>query len=400
MHLFHNHHHDLNGSYLHLFRLHGMWGMYLNQLFRRISSTMIGLFIPIYLYENLGSYDYLFLYYLMIHSWSLVWISVVASVMRSWGSDFALILGSVFRAVCVFLMPLIQIDPRWIFVVALFNGMTLAFDWFPYHYSVASLSLRKKDFGKSSSYISIMEKLAGAIGPVVGALVITYLNYNWLYFFSAAVLFLAAFAPLFDSFNNKKMHFNWSEIFQRFKDPGILKHVVAHGFHVFDINAYVIIWPLILIGGFGTVMKTGIFQSTTLVLSTFILFWLSKHLDKGNYWVMKIGSAFSSLHWLMRYMFGSPFGLAVSEIFYSLGQVMLWTPFISIVYEKGSKGYKMEFFFVRQVLRMVLGILVVMLLWVVFKLVNSISVMLLVFSGIMLGTAFITKLFVNSNNNS
>lgn len=391
MHLFNFHHYHLHD--LHLFRLHGMKGMYLNHLFRRIATTMIGLYIPIYIYNNFNSYDYVFGYYLMVSFWAMIMMFVMVWVIRRVGVDKTLVLGGIFRAMCIFLFPWMEVSLVWFFVVAFFNGLTLAFVWVPYHYTVTSLSLKTKSFGSNTSYISIIEKLAGAAGPIIGGVIITYLGYEWLYSVSSVVLFFSAMAPLMDDFNKFKMHFRWKEIRARFKDKGIGKHIFAHGLHVFDINSYAIIWPLILFAGFGTVMKSGIFQSGTLLLSIVVLFWLSKYLDKGKYGVMKFGSTLSSVHWWLRYFINTPLGLAGAEVINGLGQVMLWTPFSALVYKKGSKGYKLEFFVVRQFIRAAWSIIIVSLLWLVFKLVSSLEVMMLVFGIIMVGTMLISKLF-------
>ena len=354
---------------------------------------MVGLFLPIYLYQNLPSINYLFLFYVLVYAWALIWLQFVVFWMRVFGADLTLVLASLCRAVSMFIAPFVVDDPRWIFGLALFFGMTIAFDWLPYHYTVTALSQKKRDFGKKSSYITIMEKLAGAVGPILGALLITYWGYAWLYGVSAVMLLFSALAPLLDEFDHDHMHFKWSEIAARFQDPGIKKHLLSHGLSVFDITSYTIVWPLILIGGFGTVMKSGMFQSFTLVIALIILMWMSRYLDKGNYGVMKIGSILGSMHWWVRFLFRSPFGLAVAEVLNSLGQVMLWTPFASLIYQKGVEGYKMEFFYVRQLIRLFLSTISVLFLWIVFNLVPSLEFMMLVFGFVMLGTVGILGMF-------
>ncbi len=392
MHLHHSNY-DLHHPHTHLIRLHGLWGMYWNMIFRRLSSSMVGLFIPIYIYEKFNSFDHIFYYYFLAYLVGFIFVYPSAKNLRKIGVNWGLFIGSLFRIILTLFLFASRYNPYIIYASAFFYGLTLSFDWIPYHYVIISLSQKKGDFGKNNSIMEIFVKLSSATGPLLGGLIITQFGFSWLYVIGSIILMFAGLAPFFDDFDKRGMHLKFIEIEHKLKDPGILKHIVGHTLNLFELNTYTIVWPMILFASFGSVTKSGGFQSIMLLISVILLWWLKDNLDKGKFGIMKLGSASASIHWLVRALWNNPIGFLISEMFYNFEQLALWVPFGTLVYSIASHTYKLEFLLIRALIRFGAGALIVVFLYLIYKIFNSIYGVLYFSSVIMLSSFFIESLF-------
>lgn len=355
--------------------LHGLWGVYLTEFFRRIATSLIGLYIPVYIWQEMNGVVYIPIYFL-IYSFSALSMEYFgARVIRKIGVDFGMFLGSLFRGGFIVLLIFAK-DHHFLFVVsAFFFGIAQPFDWLPYHYVVAKVSKKIKLLGKAASCSIIVTQFAGAIGPVVGGLLIFNFGYSVLYTVAGSFLILAAVMPFLDDFKKSGMHVNVGDVFVSFKDKGILKHFFTYGIRTFDAWVYVIIWPIFLYTVVGSIEGSGILQTLSLVVALAVTFLTGRFVDKNNFKMMKPGSILVSLSWWARVFLKSNFGLFIVNMLYNVGLTILWTPHDALVYSRCVKKYTMEFIMIREII------------WYITSIFNvsMIIVMLMVFDDLYIG---------------
>lgn len=392
MHWPYYHHH----LHLEQYRLHGLWGTYLCHLFRRTADSLVGLFIPIYIYELTGSFHVVFIFYLTFSLAALGFTLPGGKVIRRLGIDKSLALGSILRIGYILLLALSQTHHLILYPAAILLGLLMSFYWIPYRYSIAFLSQKQHDFGKANSYGMMMGRIAQAIGPMIGGILITLWGYYSLYAVAAVFMALSAVVPFLDDYNRVGMHFNKEEIGDTFFKCKIVKYLFAYGLQRFDVYMFLIVWPIVLVTTMGTVFKSGMLQSLSLLVSLGVLFWLSRFIDKKGYVTIKWGAGLSSFQWLLRFLFLNPITFAVAEVINQLGIILIWTPFDSLISAKGAQHYRLEFFIVRQMLHFSTAVVIVLGLWLVYSLVDSIEFLFVIASVVMATAYFLPKVFART----
>jgi fucose permease len=132
---------------------------------------MVGLFVPIFIWDKTDSIHWIFAYYLFFRFVGLIFSYPAALFMRKFGVDKTLMVGSILRIGHILSFILVTTNNNYLFLSAGFWGMTVVFDWIPFHYTISALAKEGSKFGKSSSVIDLIAKLGGAIGPFIGDII-------------------------------------------------------------------------------------------------------------------------------------------------------------------------------------------------------------------------------------
>ena len=269
--------------------LHGLWGIYLGDLFRRIATNLVGLFIPIYIWQQTGKLIYVPLYYLIYSVSGMIFNYPGALLIKRLGTDWSIALGTCFRALFIFLLIFAQHNYLYFWLSALCFGLAQPFDWLPYYYVIAKLSRQKKLFGKAAGASVIVAQVGTALGPVIGGIIIETLGFNVLYVVSGSLLVLAALLPFLDEFDASGMHVSGKELIERFQDEGIRKHLFANGLHMFDLMASTVIWPIFLYTAVKSFESSGVLQTLSLLVTVIVSFIVGKQVDKQDFKLMNVG---------------------------------------------------------------------------------------------------------------
>src|SRR4030042_3164423 len=131
-------HHQVWLKCLYKLRLKNLWGIYLHACFRNLGMSLIGIFIPIYVYQLTGSFLWVFLFYLIYHASDVLTAPLAGWFMRRFGVDKTAIVGTFLRVLFLYLMILAKDQPDLLNPAAIIWGMTIPFAWLPYHYTIVA----------------------------------------------------------------------------------------------------------------------------------------------------------------------------------------------------------------------------------------------------------------------
>ena len=318
MFLFHRHHRQRSHLYLSL-HLHGMWGVYLNEFFRRIATSLIGLFVPIYILDVTGDFIFVLWFFLSFAFFAAVSEYISALVIRRIGVDWGMVLGGVFRFGFIVLLIFAERNPIFFFFSAMSYGFSSPFDWLPFHYVVVKVSKKAHLYGMAASYSVIVTQFASAISPVIGGFVIYLYGYTALYSVAAALLILSVLMPFLDDFKKNGMHVSGKEMLDRFEDPGIWKHIFAFWTKGFDGFVYMMVWPIFLISLMGSVQSSGLLHTISLLVALFSTYYTGRFVDKKNFKMMKPGALLVSLSWWSRIFSLNGIHLFIVDLVYNIG---------------------------------------------------------------------------------
>ncbi|MGI5828326.1 MAG: MFS transporter [Patescibacteria group bacterium] len=333
---------------LSLVKLHGLWGIYLGDLFRRLATSFVGLFIPIYIWQVTGKLIFVPVYYFIYAFVGMVSNYPGALFIRRFGVDWSVVIGTFFRALFIILLIFAKSNQSFFWLSALCFGLAQPFDWLPYYYVISKISNIKHHFGNAAGISNLIAHIGSALGPVIGGIIIKTLGFGWLYSISGGMLVLAALLPFLDEFEKSGMHVSGREIIERLKDSGMKKHLLSYGLRMFDNLAHMVVWPLFLYVIVGSFESSGALQTMSLLIAVIVSYGVGRITDKNNFNLIYLGSLLSALSWWGRLILQSATGLFITNTSYTVGSTMVWTPHTALLLAKSSEKYTMEFWLVRQ----------------------------------------------------
>jgi MFS family permease len=171
--------------------------LYTSQLLRSLAVSLIGLFTPIYLYSLGYSLVDIALFHVWWNLFRPAYDFITSFLVAKFGPKHMMLVASIIHVVYLGFLLTLK-DAQWpLFIVA--NLGTLA-------YSLHVLSIETdfskikhpKHGGKELSYLAIVERVGGVIGPLVGGLIANYFDPRYTVGLAMITLLVSAI-PLFIS---------------------------------------------------------------------------------------------------------------------------------------------------------------------------------------------------------
>lgn len=265
--------------------------LYITVAIRTFALSLIGIFIPIYLYKSFFTIGEIALFYLIIFLFFGIFIIPAAKFISKKGYKHSIYISLPSMILPYLILSyFIQIKPL-IYFAAVFLGFSIAFFWIPFHLDVARFSKKKKRGKQISTYV-ILTTIAGALGPIIGGLILTFFNFSILFILVSILLFLSLL-PLTFSKEIKTTH---KFSFLRFLKVGSFRKMIGAAGHGSSGTLYEIFWPLFIfliikdyigVGGVSSIIY--IVSLAGAVIAGFLV-------DKFNrYFLLKVSSIFYSI---------------------------------------------------------------------------------------------------------
>ena len=147
---------------------------------RTLGLSLIGIFIPIYLYVNHYSLRDIMFLYLMMFGAEIAFEYFSARMIREIGPKHLIAISMPFVIVQLWLYSTLPLYhwPLWLIAVA--GGIGMAFFWQAYHYDF-SISKHRRKASREVSKVYILLAVTSALAPFLGGVIATNFGTNWLY---------------------------------------------------------------------------------------------------------------------------------------------------------------------------------------------------------------------------
>ncbi len=329
---------------------HGFVSLYTGKTIVMISSGLLGLFIPIFIYNLLDqSFIYLALYFLAGHVSYMLLLFFGVRFLNKFGFRRALktsvFLGSFYYTIFYFVNEsnFIQLIPLIIFVLTFYR----VFYWMPYHVDLAKFTT-KKNRAKQISALRATREIIGVFIPLIGGLIINKFGFDVL-FIIAIILYLISGIPYLTIPRTKeKFIWNYKETLQHLFSKRIRKQMVAFMSDGAESVIGMAVWPIFIFHIMdGDYFKIGALSTLIIGFTVVIELFLGKHLDKKaqKEKFLKIGSIFSSAGWILKIFIATGFQIFIIGAFHNISRIFTRIPFDTITYESAAdqKHYVDEF---------------------------------------------------------
>ena len=307
------------------------------QLIKSLGWGMTGVFLPIFLYEQFGSLEKLFIYYIVSSLYFILTISLGAKVMTKFGMKKSMILS----------LPLLSAYFLYFRFVGQNFFLFLAFSltvftcyrilyWVPYHSEFAELTSHQHR-GKQIGFLGSISSIAHVGVPILGAVVIVTTGFNQLFIISAILTGVSIIPLLFLKERKQRFIFSYWQTFREYLKKANRKIAVAYGSDG-AVGAIGIVWPIFIYGILEKKYLAVGAVSSLIVLATIVLrLIVGTYVDrikKRN--MVKIGSILYAFGWVLKMFVGSAFQIFIVGTYHNFAGIIRGVSFEALMYEEAA----------------------------------------------------------------
>ncbi|SRR3989344_1117127 len=271
--------------------------VYLSTAIRSFAISLLGIFIPLYLYLELNfSFEQTISFFIFYSVIFAVATPLAAKFSATYGVKHSVLVSVPFYLAFVALLYLLPYFNIPLLLISALMGMSQAFYWLGMHlvfHHVSDHDHRGEEVGARTS----MTVISGMIGPFLGGLLITFFGFKALFLLTAILLFLSALVLFKSKEGRVRYHFSFKSVLNRdhWKDSLFFVSrgtaVIANG----------VIWPLFVFVILGSYTSLGLTGSLFAGLSAILLWVIGKysdHSDKRK--IIRLTTIFDSAVWVLR----------------------------------------------------------------------------------------------------
>jgi len=313
------------------------------------ATQLMGLFLPIFLYQFLDfSLSLVIVYYLII---DLLYLGLVVygcrGIMNRWGIKKSLQISILFGAIYYSFFFLINHyllagdftalgSKIWWLVPTIFLSLFFRLThWIPFHTSLATLT----DRSIRASQLSFLEATIlalGAVMPLVAGLALEYLGYSWL-FLLAVIIYLISWLP-FSRLPQVKEKFSWSygETWRRLFSKKNKDNFLAYAGSGAESVVGSVVWPIfiweLLSGNYlGVGAISSVIIIFTIILQMVVGYFLDRQPNRRRW--LRYGTWLYSLGWVLKALVNSALQVFLFSTYHNLSRVFAKTPFDALNYD-------------------------------------------------------------------
>ncbi|MHB1118185.1 MAG: MFS transporter [Minisyncoccota bacterium] len=316
----------------------GFLGLYFGRVITTISTALLGIFLPIFLY---GLFEHnihaVLVYYFIAGFVYMLLVAKGAQFLNKFGFRRALVVGTIAAAainVCYYFLTkenVLFIMPLIIFLLVIFRMLF----WIPYHVDFA-LFTKKGGRGGQVGFLLATLTLLGVAGPMIAGYIITNYGVSVLFSISVIVFLLGVIPFSFIPRTNEKFSWDyarsWREVFER-KNRAVVLGNIALGA---EETVGAVIWPIFIFLLLDSdYFKVGALSSFIAGATALMQLFLGHYLDRiGNKkHVLRIGSILYALGWIVKIFVVTAFQVFIAGLYHKFAKIFTDTSFDAIFYE-------------------------------------------------------------------
>src|SRR3989304_3712704 len=165
--------------------------LYLTTSILHFGLSMIGIFVPIYIFQLTGNFYYLPAFYGVLSLTAIFFLPAPPTFLLRLGAGRSVLLANVFRILNLLLLLLAARNPLLILPAAIFEGLTIPTFWVTYH-SVFLASGKDGEFGRKIAWMGVFVSVVSALAPFFGGLVVATFGFPVLYGLGMLLILLSS----------------------------------------------------------------------------------------------------------------------------------------------------------------------------------------------------------------
>ncbi len=339
---------------------------YVSIVLRALAFSMVGIFVPLYLYKELGyGLDYIVYFYLIysvlfgILSFPSAWIVDKLSF------RYIVLICSPVYILYFVLLHFLKFNPGLFFIVPVVLGIVDALFWLAFHFEFSGISdhdTRGKEIGNWYHF----SLFAGLVGPLMGGSILLFSGFSLLFLLVGILLFGSAIPMFFCNHKNRRYDVDFKKVFKKRYVRDGLAFLGQGGVLV----VAVVFWPIFVYGILGGYLKLGSLATIAGIIGILFTFVMSKLSDKyDRRKLIRIGAVFRAVIWWVRIFVQTTFQLVGIYMLAIVASIAANLPFIALTYDKSKN--RTEYFIMREVYMSIGRVLILILILITGKLIHG-----------------------------
>lgn len=339
----------------------GFFGLYFGRMVMAISSGLLGVFLPIFIYNLSGeNIPLVMAYYAVASGVYLFFVAFGAQFLNKFGFRKALVLASLSAVVINTAYYYTTPDNMWklLPISLLFVIIFRLLFWIPYHVDFAIFTNTGRRGGQVGLMLSTIT-LLGVVGPMLAGYIIEAYSMQALFFIAIVVYALGTIPFALVPRTNEKFSWDymraWRELFSK-KNRAVVWASVATGA---EETIGVIVWPIfIFLLLQGDYFKVGALSSFILGATVLLQYMFGHYLDRlgQKHGMLKAGSILYALGWIVKIFVLTAFHVFIVGIYHKIAKVLTDTSYDAIFYDLAAdQGHYVDEFTVLSEMAMQIG---------------------------------------------
>lgn len=307
--------------------------VYVSVALRAFALSLIALFVPLYLYIELG-YSLaqtlnFFIFYSVIFA---VFTPLAAKFAARYGIKHSILLSVPFYLAFIVLLYLLPKIETPLVLISGLMGLSQAFYWMGMHlvfYRSSHHDHRGEEFGKQA-FFSILPAL---FGPLVGGFLIKFVGFNLVFVFVSLVLLSSALFLFLSREKHIGYRFSIRSIFNKDHWKNSL-FFVSLGVRVIALG---VVWPLLVFLILKDYFSLGMVGALLSGVSAALLWLTGKYSDRiDKRKIIRWAASFESVSWFLRALVSTAGQIFGVTIFGAISYGALESPLGALQYDKAK----------------------------------------------------------------
>lgn len=316
----------------------GFVSLYTGKTISLIASALLGIFLPIFLYELFNkNFQAVIIYYGIGYLLYAVSVTVGGRFLNRFGFRKALrvsvILGALFYVIFYFIGP---DNYSYLIPLAILAGLLYRlFYWLPYHVDFAKFTDRKNR-ARQVGVLNATRLAMGIFIPLLAGLIITRFGFDVL-FVIAIILFIVSGIPyLTIPRTREKFSWTWLQTWREFFSRDRRKMVLAYTADGAERTVGLVVWPIFIYQILeGNYLQVGAVSTFVIGFTVILQIILGRYVDlkTPKEKILRWGSAFYAIGWLIKIFITTAFQIFIVGTYHNVSKIFIRTPFDALTYE-------------------------------------------------------------------
>jgi MFS family permease len=349
----------------------GFMPLFLSKSIIRISGALLGIFLPIFLYQFfhesirwvagwyvVGS----FLYVISLPLGAMTIDKITFRGALRWGSFLGFI-----SLVIFYFAEDISFE---MFILSSLVVLTLyrIFYWIPYHVDFAKFT-DKQNRSKEVGLVEISSNVSGIFAPIIAGIILVKFGYDSLFFITGFIYLISIIPLFFLPRTYEKFEWSyfttWKKLFSKKRRSQSLAFMADGA----EQSVGLVIWPIfIFVLLDGNYLQLGILTAGITTIVIILDFVVGKYADKmqlkGK--ILKFGSIFYAIGWIIKIFVVTAFQIFLADVYHKLMKIFMRIPFDALTYEVAAdQGHFVDEFTVLKEMALHIGKAIMLLIVII-----------------------------------
>ena len=322
--------------------LPGYQGLYLAEAFRNLGLSLVGVFLPVYLFQVTGELFFVFLYFALCQLTVLVSNFPAAGLVRRWGVDLVTFAAMLLRATSLFLLLRVGVWPGAFWWSAAVWGLAIAAHRLSFNYAFTVAERGDGKYGQEVGRLGVICRMASLAGPLVGGMIVVFFGFESLFVFAMILIAFSGIPTFFDTVKSESPRLSWEKIVTHMRNPKRKGIWVSLGGRELRWVVLETVWPLFVFTVVANYQTLGVIKSVASLAGIVSIWSLGRWVDRRGKSVMRLGVILNGLNLLLRPFLQNPLALFLTETAYEVTGSLTSTPFEAAFFEKAARMHKLE----------------------------------------------------------